>query len=74
MNLSERAIAVLRSATKKRNFTAAVIAKLDYHDVLCQPGCGTKRMNEIEEWLARQHLTFRVQRRPLAVILRNTQP
>jgi hypothetical protein len=42
---------------------------LHYIDVLKQPGCATKLMNEIEEWLVRHNLTFRVPRRSLPQIL-----
>jgi hypothetical protein len=34
-------------------------------------GCATKTMNEIEEWLAKNNLNFRVERRPLWLIRQN---
>jgi len=67
--LSKRAVSALRAALGGREPTAQAVADLHYIDVLKQPGCATKTMDEIEEWLVRHNLTFRVQRRSLLQIL-----
>ena len=67
--LSKRAVKTIRTALKGRKFTPRAVARLRYRDLLFQSGCGTKTMNEIEEWLASHGLTLRVKRRSLGAIL-----
>jgi hypothetical protein len=67
--LSKRAVSALRVALGDREPTPQAVASLHYIDVLKQPGCAAKSMNEIEEWLVRHNLTFRVPRRSLPQIL-----
>jgi hypothetical protein len=73
MELSKRAVKAIRTAIKKRAFTPRAVACLHYNDLLRQPGCGTRTMNEIEEWLAWHGKTLRVMRRSLGATLLNME-